>query len=195
LVSLYWYTVMHGHYTDILWCTVTILIYCDARSLYWYTVMYGQRISYETDKRFVSRRHLVTDGPIWPDAIWSPHKTFFTPPREPKTHYGAGQWLQFLEHCKFLAGSASDCCLSKDPVPRSKLESIWQVYRELLESLRQLYFENRTGARYTVSSESRCALTKVLEVMSTSVYTGLNPFNFIRKHFLKIRVRKVAVRL
>jgi hypothetical protein len=22
LVSLYWYTVMHGHYTDILWCTV-----------------------------------------------------------------------------------------------------------------------------------------------------------------------------
>jgi hypothetical protein len=35
LVLLYWYTVMHGHYTDILWCTVTILIYCDVRSLYW----------------------------------------------------------------------------------------------------------------------------------------------------------------
>jgi hypothetical protein len=33
---------MHGHYTDILWCTVTILIYCDVRSLYWYTVMHGQ---------------------------------------------------------------------------------------------------------------------------------------------------------
>jgi hypothetical protein len=30
--SLYWYTMMHGHYTDILWCTVTILIYYDARS-------------------------------------------------------------------------------------------------------------------------------------------------------------------
>jgi hypothetical protein len=29
--------------------------------------------------------------------------------------------------------------------------------------------------------------------MSTCVYTGLNPFNFIRKHFLQIRVRKVAV--
>jgi hypothetical protein len=29
-------------------------------------------------------------------------------------------------------------------------------------------------------------LQKVLEVMSTSVYTGLNPFNFIRKHFLQI---------
>jgi hypothetical protein len=39
--SLYWYTAMHGHYTDILWCTVTILIYCDARPLYWYTVMHG----------------------------------------------------------------------------------------------------------------------------------------------------------
>jgi hypothetical protein len=31
--------------------------------------------------------------------------------------------------------------------------------------------------------------------MSTSVYTGLNPFNFIHKHFLKICVRKVAVHL
>jgi hypothetical protein len=29
-------------------------------------------------------------------------------------------------------------------------------------------------------------LQKVLEVMSTSVYTGLNLFNFIRKHFLQI---------
>jgi hypothetical protein len=31
--------------------------------------------------------------------------------------------------------------------------------------------------------------------MSTSVYTGLNPFNFIRKQFLQICVRKVAVHL
>jgi hypothetical protein len=31
--------------------------------------------------------------------------------------------------------------------------------------------------------------------MSTSVYTGPNPFNFIRKHFLQICVRKVAVHL
>jgi hypothetical protein len=29
-------------------------------------------------------------------------------------------------------------------------------------------------------------LHKVLEVMITSVYTGLNPFNFIRKHILQI---------
>jgi hypothetical protein len=36
---------------------------------------------------------------------------------------------------------------------------------------------------------------KVLEVMSTSVYTRLNPFNFIRQHFLQICVRKVAVYL
>jgi hypothetical protein len=38
-------------------------------------------------------------------------------------------------------------------------------------------------------------LQKVLEVMSTSVYTGLNPFSFIRKHFLHICVRKFAVHL
>jgi hypothetical protein len=38
-------------------------------------------------------------------------------------------------------------------------------------------------------------LQKLLEVTSTSVYTGLNPFNFIRKHFLQIFVRKVAVHL
>jgi hypothetical protein len=31
--------------------------------------------------------------------------------------------------------------------------------------------------------------------MSTSLYTGLNPFNFIRKHFLQICVRKAAVHL
>jgi hypothetical protein len=31
--------------------------------------------------------------------------------------------------------------------------------------------------------------------MSTSVYTGLNPFNFIRKHFLQICLRKVVVHL
>jgi hypothetical protein len=29
-------------------------------------------------------------------------------------------------------------------------------------------------------------LQKVLEAMSMSIYTGLNPFNFIRKHFLQI---------
>jgi hypothetical protein len=38
-------------------------------------------------------------------------------------------------------------------------------------------------------------LQKVLEVMSTSVYTALNPFNFICKHFLQIYVRKVDVHL
>jgi hypothetical protein len=33
----------------------------------------------------------------------------------------------------------------------------------------------------------------MLEVMSTSVCTGLNPYNFIRKQFLRICVRKYAV--
>jgi hypothetical protein len=35
----------------------------------------------------------------------------------------------------------------------------------------------------------------VLEVMSMSVYTGLNLFNFIHKHFLQICVWKVTVHL
>jgi hypothetical protein len=38
-------------------------------------------------------------------------------------------------------------------------------------------------------------LQKVQGVMSTSVYTDLKPFNFIRKHFLQICVRKVAMHL
>jgi hypothetical protein len=38
-------------------------------------------------------------------------------------------------------------------------------------------------------------LQKVLEVISTSFYTDLNAFNFIRKHFLQICVRKVSVNL
>jgi hypothetical protein len=38
-------------------------------------------------------------------------------------------------------------------------------------------------------------LQKVLEVVSTSIYTGLNPFNFIRKHFLQMCVGKIAVHL
>jgi hypothetical protein len=38
-------------------------------------------------------------------------------------------------------------------------------------------------------------LQKVLEVISTSVDTGLNPFNFVHKHFLQICVRKVTVQL
>jgi len=47
--------------------------------------------------------------------------------------------------------------------------------------------------QYTVFlSEAHCVrkvamhLYEVLEVMSASIYTGLNLFNFIRKHFLKI---------
>jgi hypothetical protein len=31
--------------------------------------------------------------------------------------------------------------------------------------------------------------------MSASIYAGLNPFKFIRKHFLQICVQKVAVHL
>jgi hypothetical protein len=38
-------------------------------------------------------------------------------------------------------------------------------------------------------------LWKLLEVMFTSVNIGLIPFNFIRKRFLQISVRKVAVHL
>jgi hypothetical protein len=38
-------------------------------------------------------------------------------------------------------------------------------------------------------------LQKVLEVMSMSIYIGLNPFNFIRKQFLQICTPKVTVHL
>jgi hypothetical protein len=38
-------------------------------------------------------------------------------------------------------------------------------------------------------------LYKMLQVMSTSVYTCMNPFNFIRKFVLQICVRKFAVHL
>jgi hypothetical protein len=38
-------------------------------------------------------------------------------------------------------------------------------------------------------------LYKMLEVMSTSVYTGMNPFSFIPQHFPQICVREVAVQL
>jgi hypothetical protein len=38
-------------------------------------------------------------------------------------------------------------------------------------------------------------LQKVLEVMSMSVYTDLNPFNCIRKHFLQICIQNVIVHL
>jgi hypothetical protein len=35
----------------------------------------------------------------------------------------------------------------------------------------------------SVRMESRCALIKVLEVMSMSVYTGLNLFNLLAQEF------------
>jgi hypothetical protein len=55
-----------------------------------------------------------------------------------------------------------------------------------------ILFHDAQSEKTTVYSESRCALTKVLELMSTSVYTGLNPFNFIRKHFLQICLLDVS---
>jgi hypothetical protein len=42
---------------------------------------------------------------------------------------------------------------------------------------------------YSAFGKSLCTYKRLLEVMSKSVYTGLNPFNFIRKHFLQICVR------
>ena len=58
------------------------------------------------------------------------------------------------------------------------------------------------GTRWRTGGEVRKVavhLQKVMEVMSTSVYTGLNTFNYIRKHFLQIclclsaRYNKVAL--
>jgi hypothetical protein len=55
-------------------------------------------------------------------------------------------------------------------------------------SFKLLYMtDNKPGeGDGTFRSESRCALIKVAEVMSNSVYTGLNPYNFTRKKFLQI---------
>jgi hypothetical protein len=55
-------------------------------------------------------------------------------------------------------------------------------------------FNNKTGNVQCVRKVA-VHLQKVLEMMSTRGYTGLNPFNFIRKHFVQICVRKVAVHL
>jgi hypothetical protein len=47
--------------------------------------------------------------------------------------------------------------------------------------------------RYKVFSEIRCAVVKkLLQVMSTNDNTGLNPFNFICKHFLHICLLDVS---
>jgi hypothetical protein len=51
---------------------------------------------------------------------------------------------------------------------------------------RELYFIKCIICFIQGVREVALHLYKVLEVMSTSVYTGLNSFNFIRKRFLQI---------
>jgi hypothetical protein len=59
-------------------------------------------------------------------------------------------------------------------------------YRNTLFYLRRwCKKKNVWNKECTMHTESRCALTKGV-VMSTSIYTGLKPFNFIRKHFLQM---------
>jgi hypothetical protein len=76
------------------------------------------------------------------------------------------------------------------------------VYRR---SLRRHKYSELNVMIFRLTNECICScrsvrkvavhLQKVLEVISISVYTGLNPLNFIREHFLQIYVRKVAVHL
>jgi hypothetical protein len=59
-----------------------------------------------------------------------------------------------------------------------------------------IYFKFGTSNKCTILQciqEVAVCLQKVLELMSMSVCTGLNPFNFIPKHFLQICIQKVAV--
>jgi hypothetical protein len=60
-----------------------------------------------------------------------------------------------------------------------------------------LYFVDHASWTIFVQCVQKVAvhLQKVLEVMSTSIYTDLNSFNFIRKHLLQICVQKAAVHL
>jgi hypothetical protein len=46
--------------------------------------------------------------------------------------------------------------------------------------------KGKTAPLYSALEKSLRTLQNVLEVMSTSVYTGLNPFNFTCKHFRQI---------
>jgi hypothetical protein len=64
--------------------------------------------------------------------------------------------------------------------------------RALIETWARWIFFANTFCRSALGKVA-VYLQKGSEMMSTSVYTDLNPFNFIRKHFLKICVRKVDV--
>jgi hypothetical protein len=89
--------------------------------------------------------------------------------------------------------------LPRYPFSKSLYES--PILYVMLENKRRLFHPLQGTRIFSCPTVIQCVrkvavhLQKVLEVMSTSVYTGLNPFNFIRKHFLHIFIRKVSVYL
>jgi hypothetical protein len=71
-------------------------------------------------------------------------------------------------------------------------------YKTYICDLQKIIWPGKgTGIKINIHCIQKVAvhLSKVLDVMSTSIYTGLNLFNFIRKHFMQICIRKVTVHL
>jgi hypothetical protein len=77
------------------------------------------------------------------------------------------------------------------PVEVSGIRSSWRRIIQDIDATEVNGQVTRGKALFKISQTQSCQkvavhLQKVLEVMSTSVYTGLKLFNFIRKHFLQI---------
>jgi hypothetical protein len=107
--------------------------------------------------------------------------------------------LGMLAHVLRNCGQQVGCAQARyhgcnQPVRSAGVKSEWR-YTFSVHAEEQFGF--RSASRHMVQCVRKVAvyLQKVLVVMSTSVYTGLNPINFIRKHFLQIGLQKVAVHL
>jgi hypothetical protein len=109
----------------------------------------------------------------------------------------------------FVASGAEPCCSSSNArrcgtYLRLMRPSAWIQFEMTLSYCNVPEGSAQTGNEYITGQPHlyiQCVrkvavqLYKVLAAMSTSVYTGLNMFNFIRKHIQQICIWKVAVHL